>query len=67
MALDTHVDDKLKRMPGVGSGAYTVAGAVATITGSLTAPQLEELVRTAAVTRHEVVVVAGVVKIQPRP
>lgn len=67
MALDTHVDDKLKRLPGVGSSAYTTSGAAATITGTLTAPQLEDLIRSAAQVRHEVVVTAGVVKVQPKP
>jgi len=66
MALDTHVDDRLKKMPGVGTSNYTVSGATATITGSLTAPQLDELIRVAGMVRHEVVLTAGVLKIQPR-
>lgn len=67
MALDTHVDDKLKRMPGVGASAYTVSGATATITGTLSARQLEDLIRSSEMVRHEVVVVAGAVKVQPKP
>jgi hypothetical protein len=66
MALDTHIDGRLKNMPGVGTAAYTTSGANATITGSLTPPQLEEVIRVAGLVRHEVAVVAGVVTIRPR-
>lgn len=66
MALNTHLDDKLKKLAGLGSGAFTVSGASATITGTLSGPQLEDLIRAASLTRYEVVVAAGVVTVQPR-
>lgn len=66
MALDTHLDDKLKKLAGVGSANYTVSGANATITGSLSPTQLEDLIRGAGLVRHEVAVVAGVVTVRPR-
>jgi hypothetical protein len=67
MALDPHVDSKLKKqLAGLGSAGYSVAGAAATITGSLSAAQLEDLFHSAAQVRYEVVVASGVVTVQPR-
>jgi len=66
MALHDHIDEKLKKMAGVGASAFTVSGAVATVTGTLSAQQLQDLIRSVELHRHEVVVAAGAVKIQPR-
>jgi hypothetical protein len=66
VALDPHVSKKLDTLPGLGSSNYTVSGAIATVTGSLSAQQLEDLFHAAFQVRHEVAVVSGAVKVQPR-
>jgi len=66
MALDQHIDKKLTTLAGLGTAGFTVSGATATITGTLSAAQLEDLIRAASLTRSEVIVAAGVVKVQPR-
>lgn len=64
MALHNELDKHVKAV--AGSSGYSVSGLNATITGSLDARQLEELIDKAVVTKHEVVVVSGVVTVRPR-
>lgn len=65
MALNTHLQDHLdKRSGGL---TYTVSGATATITNTTVPYQrMVELERICDVTGHELVIAAGVLKIQPK-
>lgn len=54
-----------KKLDGI-NVAYTVSGAVATITGNMNHRQLDDLLDAAYVTQHQVIVTAGVITVAPR-
>lgn len=65
MALNSpHLDEHLKRS--MGATGYSISGANATITGSLTESQLHNLVETSFVSGYKVTVVSGVLTLSPR-
>ena len=58
--LDKHLSGKLT------TGGYSVSGTTATITGDLDHHQLEELMTKAKVTKYDVKLVAGALKLLPQ-
>lgn len=64
MALHAELDMHLRRI--VGLAGYTVSGNTATITTSLDHRRIEELVNVASQIKHDVVLTAGALKVQPR-
>lgn len=59
-----HLDDHLKRK--VGATGYSVSGSTVTIpSATVSGTDLSELLRVAALTRHEVSLVAGVLTLKP--
>lgn len=63
MALHSELDLHLRRVVGV--SGYSVSGNVATITANLDHRRIEELIHVAQQVKHDVVLSAGALKVQP--
>jgi hypothetical protein len=64
VAIHTLLQGHLDKV--IGTGGYTVSGAVATVTASLDHRRLQELLDVATEIKHDVTLVSGVPKVTPR-